>query len=358
MIKLKTLALLVGMALLFILPATVSAQRVPPHVFVGTAKIDGAAAPNGTTVTAWVDGAQVASTTVTGGNYVITVDQGDASFAGKKISFKVGANDAAESATWAQGGGDELNLTATSAPVAPVAPVPTATPVPVAGAVVNLNLYEDTKSGSTGTATLTAVGDKTLVALTLSAGTFKSDLVHIHSGQCGPTLGAVVYPLTSFVGGSGGSTTTVGATLASLRDGKHAINTHEVGKSANYTACGSIPKAGGLQPLSGSALAASIGPAGAKGDTGTPGVRGAPGEKGAAGDKGAAGAAGDKGAAGAAGDRGPAGAAGAAGLAGAPGAAGEDGSNVIGIIAIILAAIALVAWGAGLLMMRKKGAAT
>ena len=126
-------------------------------------------------------------------------------------------------------------------------------------------------------------------------------------------------------------------TLASLQNGKYAINAHEVGKPANYTACGSIPKAGGLQPLSGSALAASIGPKGDKGDTGTPGVRGAPGEKGAAGDRGAAGA---------------------AGSAGAAGAAGEDGSSVTGIIAIILSIIALVAWGAGLLMMRKKSPAS
>jgi hypothetical protein len=114
MTKAKVLPLLIGVALLFILPATVSAQRVPPHVFVGTATIDGARAPDGATVTAWIDGRQAASTTVSGGSYTILVDQGDASFAGKRVSFQVGGNDAAQSTTWSIGGGDELNLAATA----------------------------------------------------------------------------------------------------------------------------------------------------------------------------------------------------------------------------------------------------
>jgi hypothetical protein len=115
MTKAKVLALVIGVALLFIFTAIVSAQRVPPHVFVGTATIDGARAPDGTTVTAWVDGRQAASTTVYGGSYVIPVDQGDGSFAGKRVSFQVGGNDAAQSATWSFGGTDELNLTTVAA---------------------------------------------------------------------------------------------------------------------------------------------------------------------------------------------------------------------------------------------------
>jgi hypothetical protein len=83
---------------------------------VGTAKIDGVSAPNGTSVTAWVDGQQVASTTVSGGTYTFSVDQGGQSFAGKQVYFKVGGNDAAQGATWTFGGGDELNLTAITAP--------------------------------------------------------------------------------------------------------------------------------------------------------------------------------------------------------------------------------------------------
>ncbi len=114
MTKEKVLAVLSGIALLFILPATVSAQRVPPHVFVGTATIDGARAPDGITVSVWVDGQQAASATVSGGSYTISVDQGEASFAGKRILFKVGGIEAEQSGTWSYGGGDELNLTATA----------------------------------------------------------------------------------------------------------------------------------------------------------------------------------------------------------------------------------------------------
>jgi hypothetical protein len=115
MTKAKVLASLIGLALYFVLPATGFAQSVPPHVFVGTAAIDGARAPDGATVTAWIDGLQAASTIVSGGSYTIQVDQGPASFAGKRVSFKVGGNDAAQSATWSIGGGDELSLTATAA---------------------------------------------------------------------------------------------------------------------------------------------------------------------------------------------------------------------------------------------------
>jgi len=137
MTKVKILALLVGMVLLFILPSTVSAQRLPPHVFVGTASIDDVAAPEGTTVSAWVGGAEAASTTTTGdgGDYVLQVDQGDQSYAEETINFLIGGYSADQSATWTQGGGDELNLSAASGVEATAeapedAAVPAATGVP------------------------------------------------------------------------------------------------------------------------------------------------------------------------------------------------------------------------------------
>ena len=40
-------------------------QRLPPHIFTGTAKIDGKAVPKGTTISAWVDGVLVEESTVT-----------------------------------------------------------------------------------------------------------------------------------------------------------------------------------------------------------------------------------------------------------------------------------------------------
>ena len=114
MTKTRFLALVTALALLLAIPTSVFAQRVPPHVFVGTVTLDGAAAVDGAAVTAWIDGDQVAATNASGGEYSLLVDQGDSSFAGKTVSFKVGGADATETASWMQGGGDVLNLTGVS----------------------------------------------------------------------------------------------------------------------------------------------------------------------------------------------------------------------------------------------------
>ena len=354
MTKAKILALLVGMVLLFTLPATVSAQRVPPHVFVGMAMMDGATAAEATTVTAWVGGAEAASATVSGGNYTIIVDQGDSSYAGETITFLVGGNSALETATWMQGGGDELNLTASSA---------------TAGAVVTIDLDALDASGQSGTATLTEMGSTTRVDLTLSAGASSSELVHIHIGQCGDTLGAVDEDLNSFVGGSGASNTIVTATLAELQNGNHAINAHDASDPGTYTACGNIPGSGLVMEPTTVAMAPGVtgvpgargrsGAAGADGAAGPAGSQGATGATGATGPAGGAGPGGDTGPAGPAGAQGDAGAAGSAGSAGPSGARGDagaegdDGSNVLGVVALILAIIAVVGAGGAFLLGRR-----
>jgi len=99
-----------ALVLLLAIPTAVFAQRVPPHVFVGTATLNGVAAADGAAVTAWVDGAQVADAYADGGDYTLLVDQGDSSFAGKAVSFKISGVDAAETADWTQGGAEVLNL--------------------------------------------------------------------------------------------------------------------------------------------------------------------------------------------------------------------------------------------------------
>jgi pilus assembly protein FimV len=114
MTKTRFLALVTALALLLAIPTSVFAQRVPPHVFVGTVTLDGAAAVDGAAVTAWIDGEQVAATNASGGDYSLLVDQGDSSFAGKTVSFKVSGANATETAPWMQGGGDVLNLTGAS----------------------------------------------------------------------------------------------------------------------------------------------------------------------------------------------------------------------------------------------------
>ena len=134
MTKLKILALMVGLVMLFAIPATVSAQRVPPHVFVGS-MINGVAATDGTMVAAMVNDVEVASATVTDGSFVLVVDQGDESFAGMMVHFTIDGVDAAEAPAWVQGGGDELSLT-TAAPVVATEtpePEPVATVVPGSG---------------------------------------------------------------------------------------------------------------------------------------------------------------------------------------------------------------------------------
>jgi len=112
MTKTRFLALVTALVLLLAIPTSVFAQRVPPHVFVGSATLDGAAVADGAAVTAWIDGEQVADTTASGGDYSLLIDQGDSTYAGKTVSFKISGSNADESAPWIQGGGDVLDLNA------------------------------------------------------------------------------------------------------------------------------------------------------------------------------------------------------------------------------------------------------
>ena len=88
------------------------AQPPRPPVFGGLVRLDGAVPPNGTKVSAWIDGVQVASTTVSGGAYAFRITQlpGD-QHEGKQITFKVGGRTASQTGTWEADGGSELNLT-------------------------------------------------------------------------------------------------------------------------------------------------------------------------------------------------------------------------------------------------------
>ena len=113
--------------------------------------------------------------------------------------------------------------------------------IPTEANALTIALEEQSLSGQSGWATLTAIGSKTEVVLYLAQGALQSEFVHIHSGQCGATLGGVAHGLTSFVDGAGGSVTPVDAPLSSLRTGNFAINTHEKGNAGTYTTCGNIP---------------------------------------------------------------------------------------------------------------------
>jgi hypothetical protein len=111
-IQTKFLVSLMALTLLLTIPTVAFAQRVPPHVFVGTASLNGVAASDGAAVTAWVDGEQVAYDYASDGEYTLLVDQGFSSFAGKSVSFKISGVDASETGYWKQGGAELLDLVA------------------------------------------------------------------------------------------------------------------------------------------------------------------------------------------------------------------------------------------------------
>ena len=126
MLKVRILALLTVLALLLTLPAVASAQQVPPHVFFGTATVNGLFAPAGTPVAALIGGEQRGSTTVeSNGRYQILVAPGT----GTAITFRVGTLTADQTATWEQGGATpNFDLTASS--FGEPTPVPGGTPAP------------------------------------------------------------------------------------------------------------------------------------------------------------------------------------------------------------------------------------
>ena len=111
MTKVRMLALMAVAALLLIFPTVAFGQQSMPHLSAVTANVDGAPAPDGTVVSAWIDGEQVGSGTVDGGVAVLLIEQGDSSFAGKTINFKIGDLDAAETDTWEEGGHVDPELT-------------------------------------------------------------------------------------------------------------------------------------------------------------------------------------------------------------------------------------------------------
>jgi len=111
--KSRSLVLIIVVLLMVALPDATLAQENPPHFFTGTVTIDGVLAPNGTVITALIDGIEQGSTSVgSGGAYTLLVSQG----AGTGITFKIGNLDANETATWEQGGATALNLTAVAPP--------------------------------------------------------------------------------------------------------------------------------------------------------------------------------------------------------------------------------------------------
>jgi hypothetical protein len=110
---------------------------------------------------------------------------------------------------------------------------------------ITINLAAQNNSGQTGTAVLTPDGAGTKVVISLSNAPGPHP-AHIHSGSC-PTPGAVVFPLTSVMGGK--SETTVAASIADILKAPHAINIHKSPQEIPvYTSCGNLTASAAAAP--------------------------------------------------------------------------------------------------------------
>ncbi|HXW76677.1 MAG TPA: hypothetical protein VEJ20_04630 [Candidatus Eremiobacteraceae bacterium] len=96
-------------------------------------------------------------------------------------------------------------------------------------------------SGQDGTATLTQVGDKVSVSVTLTnEPSGASEPAHVHLGHC-PRINAVpAYNVGPVVGGK--ATSVVDLTWAEITSGKYVLMTHEsTAMLGMYMSCGDIP---------------------------------------------------------------------------------------------------------------------
>lgn len=126
---------------------------IPPHAFAGTVTVDGATAPDGTQVTAFLEGVpdSVAGTTVSGGMYNLKlVQRGSTLFADRKVTFMVGGKDSSSTAIWTSGEATELNLAVGSVAPPPVTVTDGALEISTEGDTLKFDLANlEAKVGST-----------------------------------------------------------------------------------------------------------------------------------------------------------------------------------------------------------------
>jgi hypothetical protein len=108
---------------------------------------------------------------------------------------------------------------------------------------VTVKLAGQNGSGESGTATLTAEGDRTKVVLDVRnpSATMASNPqpAHIHKGSCARLDPTPAYALADVKDGA--STSTVDANLDDLRNGAFAINVHKsAAEIQTYVACGDL----------------------------------------------------------------------------------------------------------------------
>ena len=110
---------------------------------------------------------------------------------------------------------------------------------------VTVKLSQQNNSKESGTAKLTAAGDKTKVEMSIKgAPKGVSQPAHIHEGSCAKLDPKPKYALQNVVDGK--STTEVPASIGELQKGNLAINVHKSAEDVKtYVACGDIKGGGG-----------------------------------------------------------------------------------------------------------------
>ena len=106
---------------------------------------------------------------------------------------------------------------------------------------MTVELSEEAGSGQTGTATLTADGEQTMVSIEIDGDPVSdSQPAHIHEGSCGDDLNPEpAFGLPNVTDGS--STATVDVSLEALQASDYAINLHMSNEDlTTYTSCGNI----------------------------------------------------------------------------------------------------------------------
>jgi len=114
-----------------------------------------------------------------------------------------------------------------------------AAPSALAQERVTVTMNVQSNSGQSGTATLTAEGNRTRVVVSLSNSPAGPQPAHIHPGSCATLDPRPAFPLQHVVNGR--SETVVEAPLSELASGKYAINVHRSLQEAQvYVSCGDI----------------------------------------------------------------------------------------------------------------------
>ena len=366
MTKFKILTWLAVVALLLALPVAVLAQGdgqpARPAVFAGTAMVDGEKVADGTMVVAMIGDEKVGSAMTMDSMYALTIPQNPMmDYTDKDIMFMIGKLESPETAMWKPDGGGELNLTADMSmmrrgPAMINMGVRGVNTVLVDDNGMTLYAFSQDTQGAGGTAAVSACTSEQCLAAwplvtTDGDGVAGGGVDQSLLGMAEHANGAMQvtyngWPLYRFAGdlaaGDSNGQGLGGAWWVVSLSGEAVQGTGMMGMDGKDGAAGAAGRDGadGKDGVDGKD--------GADGKDGVDGNDGAPGKDGADGQDGAQGPQGEQGPAG---DAGPKGDTGPAGTAGAPG-----GGGALAVVALIIAIVAVVIGGAGIMMGRRSAA--